>query len=323
MDQHGAAGYEETTEAALRDTEALINYCHACEPEAADAEARLVNPVVTPRFIPTCSSALLNGLGALAAKHRERGCWVQSHMAESLDEEAFVEALHPGRRDAEIFADAGLLTDRTIMAHGVHLSDAEMDRVAAANAGIACCALSNYFFAHGAFRVREAQRRHVRVGLGTDIAGGYSPSLLVAGRHAVTASKVLSWSAPTASEVEIDYKHAFWMATIGGAMAIGLDHTLGHLAPGKLFDACIIEGGAAVYATEEDFSPRAASGHKRKADTEAACDALPSPSLSADFERWFNLGDDRNVRRVYVRGRAVHERDAPRGSTVTRGQPLS
>jgi len=64
--------------------------------------------VVTPRFIPTCSDALLEGLGRIAAKHRARGCWVQSHLAESHDEMAFVEALHPGRRDAEIFDAAGL-----------------------------------------------------------------------------------------------------------------------------------------------------------------------------------------------------------------------
>ena len=83
MDQHGAEGYEETTEASLRDTEALIEYCYACEPGAADGPHRLVNPAVTPRFIPTCTDALLEGLGRLAAKHRARGCWVQSHLAEA------------------------------------------------------------------------------------------------------------------------------------------------------------------------------------------------------------------------------------------------
>ena len=330
--------YQETTEASLRDTETFINYCHDCEPAAPDAISRLGNPVVTPRFIPTCSDALLVGLGALAAKYREQGCWVQSHMAESLDEEAFVDALHPGERDAEIFARCGLLTDRCVMAHGVHLTADEMRRVAAAKAGVACCPLSNYFFAHGAFRTREALRCGVRVGLGTDVAGGYSPSLLVAGRHAVTASKVLSWpanasadasastaTASAAEQVEVDYKWAFWMATLGGATALGLESSLGHLAVGTLFDACVIESGAGVYDTPADLGleqpPRpldslvAPSAKRAKvAGGEKAEEETPSPSstLAAEHERWFNLGDDRNVRRVYVRGHVVHERDARR-----------
>jgi guanine deaminase len=137
---------------------------------------------VTPRFIPTCSDALLTGLGALHAKYKGAGCWVQSHMAESLDEMAFVESLHPGRRDAAIFDQAGLLTDRCVMAHAVHLTGGELALVAARKTGIACCPLSNIFFANGEFPLRQSQRAGARVGLGTDVAGGYSPSMLSACR---------------------------------------------------------------------------------------------------------------------------------------------
>ena len=283
MDQHGAEGYQETTAASLRDTEALIEYCHACEPSAADAVARLVNPVVTPRFIPTCSAELLTGLGALAAKHRERGCWVQSHIAESRDEMAFVESLYPGERDAAIFDAAGLLTDRCIMAHGVHLATNELRLCAARRAGIACCPLSNTFFADGAFPLVQAQEAGVRVGLGTDVAGGYSPSLLVGGvRHAVYASKALQALAAREGAVEVDYRRAFWTATVGGAAALGLEAELGHFAPGTQFDAVIVGCDGGAFDT---------------LDT-ARC-------LAADFERYCNLGDDRNVKATFVRGRRV------------------
>jgi len=222
MDQHGAEGYVETTQENLRDTEALIQYCYSCQPDASTEVERLVNPAVTPRFIPTCSEELLIGLGALAAKYRERGCWVQSHIAESHDEIAFVEALFPGERDAEIFDRAGLLTDRCVMAHGVHLNDEELRTLSERGAGVACCPLSNVFFAGGGeanttvdliclpptlrspvtirssneffaggdFPLRRAQRMHSRVGLGTDVAGGYSPSMMSSCRTAVLASKV-------------------------------------------------------------------------------------------------------------------------------------
>jgi guanine deaminase len=288
MDQHGAEGYQETTADALRDTEALIQYCYECEPDAADAARRLVNPAVTPRFIPTCSDELLRGLGRLVASYRERGCWIQSHCAESHDEMAFVSALHPGRRDTEIFDAAGLLGERCVMAHCVHLTDDELSTFVRSRAGIACCPLSNLFFAGGEFALRRAHEAGARVGLGTDVAGGYSPSLLTACRTAVAASKF--GNAPASREV--DYKRAFWTATLGGAAAIGLEDHLGNFEVGKQFDAAVVTRDVDVYDT---FPPPATGS--------AAGDA--TAALAADFERYVNLGDDRNVKEVFVRGRMV------------------
>ena len=286
MDQHGSPSYEETTEEALRSTEALIEYCYACEAPGGPPSARLVNPAVTPRFIPTCSDALLSGLGALAKKHKVRGCWVQSHLAESFDEMAFVESLHAGERDADIFDRAGLLTERTVMAHAVHLTPSELHLMASRRAGIACCPLSNIFFAGGDFPLVRAQATGARVGLGTDVAGGYSPSLLVACRHAVCASRRLGRGAGSAEEV--GHRRAFWTATRGGAAALGLEEAIGSFARGKQFDAVVVWGGAGVY---DSFADAATRRH--------------ATSLSDDFERYVNLGDDRNVRAVFVRGRAV------------------
>ena len=127
---------------------------------AASSQTRLVSGSVCPRFIPTCSVPLLRGLGEIAEKHR---CWVQSHIAESPDEMAFVDALHPGRRDAEIFDAHKLLTSRTVMAHGVHLRPEEVKLLVTRGSGVACCPHSNFFFAGGELPLKQVQAAGLRV----------------------------------------------------------------------------------------------------------------------------------------------------------------
>jgi len=102
----------------------------------------LVRPVITPRFVPTCSPELLAGLGKLAAEHK---AYVTTHGAESLDEVAYVEALHPGEgNDTAILDKHGLLGRRSVIAHCVHLTAAERTVFAAAGATVASCPLSNF-----------------------------------------------------------------------------------------------------------------------------------------------------------------------------------
>ncbi|KAK7233185.1 imidazolonepropionase [Aureococcus anophagefferens] len=281
MDRNGAEGYEETTAAALAGTEAVIEYVKARQPGAAP-KTRVVQPCVVPRFIPTCTLPLLAGLGELAKKH---DCWVQSHASETPDEMAFVESLHPGRSDSSIFDDAGLLTDKCVMAHCVYLDENELGLFAKRKCGVACCPLSNAVFSlsegTNAFPLKRAHARGVPVGLGTDIAGGYATSMLSACRHAVVASK------HAANEPDVDYRDAFWTATLGGARALGLGDTLGSFAVGKQFDACKIRCEAGVY------------------DTFPECIPDGTPRLHIDFEQFLNLGDDRNVAAVFVQGRLV------------------
>ena len=90
MDQYSPDGYCENTAASLADTESFIHYCKTMPSAVAAAQAgvpALVQPVITPRFIPTCSPALLEGLGKLAKKH---DVWVQSHASESSDQVDFI-----------------------------------------------------------------------------------------------------------------------------------------------------------------------------------------------------------------------------------------
>lgn len=245
MDRHCPEGYVEETAQSLADTEAFIERTKAANLAACGADAArdgppLVAPVVTPRFLPTCTPDLLTGLGALAEKHN---VLIQSHMSESCDELAFSNALYPDyASDADAFAAYGLLRAPCVMAHCVHLQPGETERLMLHGAAIAHCPLSNFFFAkealpvrrcallspcsvttiiislaHGNARahdhalkrgrprthacphahtrtqVRQLKEMGVLIGLGTDVAGGYAPSMLDAMRHAVLASKTLQF----------------------------------------------------------------------------------------------------------------------------------
>ncbi len=204
----------------------------------------LVRPLITPRFIPACTDALLAGLGALA---QECGCAVQTHCAESDWESGLVRA-RTGRSDAASLDGFGLLRRGSILAHGNFIEDDDVDRIMQRGAAIAHCPISNAFFAGSVFPLRKFLDRGVHVGLGTDLSGGYSPQLLDNARQAMIASRLLeSGTDPDrtaalrgrASPGRIDFRAAFWLATAGGGQA--LDLPVGQFRAGYRFDAILIE----------------------------------------------------------------------------------
>ena len=150
--------------AAEADTRAFIDYVHGMPGN----EAGLIMPVITPRFIPSCSDDLLTRLGALA---RQTGAHVQTHCSESDWAHAYVLDRY-GITDTEALESFGLLTRRTVLAHGNFIGDADVTRIVRAGAGIAHCPLSNVYFSDAVFPLRRMLTRGVHVGLGTDIAGG-------------------------------------------------------------------------------------------------------------------------------------------------------
>jgi guanine deaminase len=218
---------------------------------ALDGGRDLVRPIVTPRFAPACSDALLEGLGELAAAS---GAIVQTHCSESDWAHAY--ALERfGVTDTVALDRVGLVGPGTILAHANHVTDDDATIVAARRALIAHCPLSNAYFANAALPARRLLDRGVAIGLGTDVAGGASPGLLGQCQHAVTMSRVLTdgvdVARPPASRgvpgSVLDIVTAFWMATVGGADAVGLP--VGLLAPGRRFDAIVVDTsrpGAAV-----------------------------------------------------------------------------
>lgn len=214
--------------------------------EMCPGEAALVQPVITPRFIPSCTDALLEGLGRLAA---ETNCRVQTHCSESDWECAFVRERF-GRSDTEVLEDFGLLRRSTVLAHSNFVSDSDLKRIGAAGAAIAHCPLSNAYFARAVFPLRAALERRVHVGLGTDVSGGHSPSILDSCRHTLSAARMLEGGvnpelSPESRGVAgcaVTVAEAFWLATAGGGEA--LDLPVGRFAPGQKFDAIVIDADA-------------------------------------------------------------------------------
>ena len=229
--------------AAVEGTRALIDYIFA-HPDNRDG---LVKPVITPRFIPACTDEALEGLGRLA---QECGCHVQTHCSESDWEHGYVLNRH-GMTDAASLDRFGLLGRRTMLAHSNFLTTSDMELLKVRKAAVAHCPLSNAFFAGAVFPLRTALEKGLNVGLGTDISGGPSASMFEASRSAITVSRMLESGVDPekpASErasgqpARIDFRHAFHIATAGGAKA--LDLPVGQFAPGYAFDAILIDCNA-------------------------------------------------------------------------------
>lgn len=223
-------------EASVRDTATFIAAVRALPGNA------LVEPVVTPRFIPACTDAALTGLGRLAA---DTGTAVQTHCSESDWEHGHV-LERCGMSDTHALDGFGLLTRRTVLAHAGFIDETDMDLIRARGSGVAHCPLSNTYFAGAVFPLARALEKSVRVGLGTDISGGPSAFLLDNARAAVAASRMLETGvdpgrAPDVRGVtgaRVDFRDAFWIATTGGADM--LDLPVGYFAPGRQFDAVLM-----------------------------------------------------------------------------------
>ena len=204
----------------------------------------LVRPIVTPRFIPSCTDELLEGLGRLAAEY---DCPVQTHCSESDWAHGFVLG-RMGMSDTASLDRFGLLRRGSILAHGNFIGDDDIERIRDHGAAIAHCPISNAFFAGAIFPLRKLMDRGVHVGLGTDISGGYSPQLLDNARQAMIASRMLESGVDPARPLserslgmpaQIDFREAFWLATGGGGEA--LDLPVGQFRPGYRFDAILID----------------------------------------------------------------------------------
>jgi cytosine/adenosine deaminase-related metal-dependent hydrolase len=152
------------------------------------ATTPLVMPCVTPRFVPTCTAGMMARLGDLSQRY---GLPVQSHMSESVSEIAWVAELHPDCASyAAVYEQHGLLHNKVYMAHCCHSSAEERAMLQRTGASVVHCASSNFMLSSGVMDVRGFLQDGVKVALGTDVAGGYSPSMLDALRQTVVASRV-------------------------------------------------------------------------------------------------------------------------------------
>lgn len=274
---------DESTEASIAKSQACIQHCRSLDPSGDR-----ITPILTPRFALSCQPGTLAALGKLAKKE---DLMIQTHISENAREIEMVREMFPDSDSyAAVYDEAGLLTEKTILAHAVHLGEEERALVKARKAKVAHCPASNSALGSGYCPVRTLLDEGIDVGLGTDVSGGFSLSVLEAVKQAYLVSRTVAYHAGGESRFNIGLAEGLHLATVGGAKVVGMEGRLGDFQEGMLWDVQEIE---LTDGTE---------------DSTGAVDIFGWETWEEEMAKWVWNGDDRNVRRVWVGGELVHER---------------
>jgi guanine deaminase len=269
QDRHSPDGVRDRTEQSLLDTEALIRRWHGRE---------RLGYAITPRFAPSCSDEQLRGAGELAAKYPD--VWIQSHVAENVDEVAWVHRLFPAARSyLDVYRHFGLLRERAVYAHCIHLDDEDRALMHDSGAAAAVCPTSNLFLGSGFFDYAAARRAGFRYGLASDVGGGTSFSPF----HTMLAAYYVGREGRTKAGVSLSPQDLWWQHTAGAAQALGLAGVIGNLQPGCEADFVVLD-------------PRATPLLARKTAQARSLDELLFSLIV--------LGDDRVIARTVIAGAA-------------------
>ncbi|GER08743.1 guanine deaminase [Iodidimonas muriae] len=266
MDRDAPDALLEPAEEGYQKSKALIERWHG--------KGRL-GYAVTPRFAPTCSKESLQSAGRLLAEYPD--ILLQTHLSENHAEIARVAELFPEADDyLDVYEQSGMVGDRSVFAHCVHLDEGALSRLAKARSSIAFCPSSNLFLGSGLMDYEAARKAGIEIGLGSDVGAGTSLSLLATMSEAYKVAHIKG--------TVIAAEQAFYHATLGGARALHMADRVGSLKPGMEADFLVLD-----YAATPVIAGRMA--------------------VARDFmERLFvlmMLGDDRAVRHVYLAGKPV------------------
>ncbi|KAJ2888635.1 hypothetical protein FB639_000508 [Coemansia asiatica] len=299
MDVNSPSYYSESTAESIAGTEQFVKA--VLGDQGNESGARLVTPIVTPRFAPTCSMESLRGLGDVAQRYQLP---VQSHLCENPSEVAFVKQLFPDCTSyADVYHRAGLLGKRSIMAHCVHMGAEDIRLLRESGACVSHCPTSNFALGSGIADVRRLMNNGIPVGLGTDVGGGYTPSILDVMRMAAAANRALIAGRRDRGEilegrdgVPLEAGEAVFLATQGGARVMGMADQLGSLDSGKLFDAIVVDLNVPLSPVPAVSSTPAVK----------CLEDHPDEAWRVRLEQFVFLADDRNITRVYVNGNLIH-----------------
>ncbi len=192
----------------------------------------------TPRFAVSCTEEMLAESARLAAYY---GAWWQSHLAEDAGECDRVKRLFPESRDyLDVYERAGGLNDRAILAHAIHLSPSEVERLAASGARVAHCPASNLFLSSGLMPLARYLEAGIPVGLGSDLAAGPELSIFSVMRAAAVTARVLHLAG---GEARPRLSPLDWLrlGTLAGARALGMGERIGSLEAGKEADLIVVD----------------------------------------------------------------------------------
>jgi len=182
--------------------------------------------VFTPRFAGSCSMELMMQVGKIA---RDRNAFVQSHLSENSGEVVWIRQLFPNLPSyTAVYDSAGMLNEQSIMAHCIHLSADEIAGLSSRGVSVAFCPYSNRMLHSGTMPYRRLRSAGLNISLGSDVAGSPSLAMLDQMREAMTAAEI-SWS------------EALYLATLGGAKALGLSDRIGNFEAGKDADFVVVD----------------------------------------------------------------------------------
>ena len=284
---------DESAETAVKDSRACIEHVRKVDPNFD-----LVAPVITPRFAPSCTDDTLAALGAL---YKETNVPCQTHIAENKAECALVAELFPKSKSyTHVYDDAGLLHDKMILAHCVYLSQEERDLIKLRGAKVSHCPASNTALTSGAARVRTMIDEGITVGLGTDVSGGYTASILSEAREAIFCSRHVAMADGDAAKLTVE--EALYLATRGGAKVVGFENKIGGFEVGMEWDAQLV----GLSAVGED-------GNVEIDEKAGPVEIFGKETWEEKVAKWVYTGDDRNTMATWVKGRLVHKRAAFKG----------
>ena len=274
IDRNSPNYYTETTQGSIDATKSFVT-------KVLDMKNDLVQPIITPRFAPVCSRQLLESLGEFA---KEKNVGIQTHLSENKSEIEWVHELEPTAKNyTDVYVQTGILTDKTILAHGIYLDDSELSAINNAKAAISHCPNSNNSIRSGNMKiVKYHDIEGLKLGLGTDCSGGYSPSMLNAMRFGIAASKTVFMAGE--DKTFMNYCGAISLATRGSAKVCNLEDKVGGFDVGLQFDALRVRMNN--------------SCDTQLFGTESAHDMI---------RKFVYLGDDRNLVQVFVNGKCVKD----------------
>lgn len=275
MDRNAPAFLRDTAESSYEQSKMLLEKWHH--------KGRSLY-AVTPRFAPTSTPEQLKNAGKLLEEFPD--AYLHTHLSENVNEIAWVKELFPESQNyLDVYDQFGLVGERSIFAHCIHLSEQEFDRLAEAKSTIAFCPTSNTFLGSGLFDIERAMAQKVKVGLATDVGGGTSFSML---KTASEAYKVAQLRRQKLSPFQ-----AIFLATLGGAKALCLDDKIGNFETGKEADFIVVDPRSTPIMA------------LRNSET------VPT-NLEELADRLFSLiimGDDRAIQSTYILGELAYRRE--------------
>src|SRR5438874_1283810 len=191
----------------------------------------------SPRFAVACSEKLMRGAAEMAARF---DAYLQTHLAENREELEKVHHLYMAARDyTHVYEKCGMLTPRTVLGHCIHLNPREIAAIAGAQSSVAHCPSSNLFLGSGLMKLDQLLKAGINVGLGSDVAGGPELNMWQVMRAAIEVQKARSAYEPNLRPLRPS--EALYLATHGGARALGKASVIGTLDPGKEADLIVVD----------------------------------------------------------------------------------